>query len=545
MMSQQKSNQFIKIACICLLMLIQVDGFGQRFGLSDFCQVNVHDPAFLNIGRRDVINATVRIQAGGYCSGTLINRNTGDNDVGFYILTAKHCVDDLNFDNTFTIVFNYQSPDAENNSVPISNRGNSNSQSTSLTDDDHEYRHRTRLRLVGQYTWGDMALLEILTPVPPHFNITYSGWNPSRFNSFSIGGGPVIPAPIVGIHHPRGDIKKISGIQEYLWLETPIATGCYTITTIIDVLFGWLWGNSVSTSVICNYVDNPWLNVPFYSYGVVQPGSSGSGIFNSFNRNFGVLSGGLGTCEFPVLEFYGKLHANYSNANMKNTFNPPNNVWVDLWGMDSRKIDCYDDLELPGAPGVSGEYFPANHYQPSNFIRLASRNSITATQPITVHSGAEYEFTAPNTITLGADFTAQAGSTFTAVNGGCPEGKTTNNLIDQLKEKVLGKQLPRQILFDESKYLSEADLGEDIGELMQIYPIPSNGLFTITMNESLEASDLVVTIMDIAGKTTMAKLATTGKTNTYSLDLTSFSKGVYTVKLTIGRQEIRKKVLIE
>jgi len=31
--------------------------------------------------------------------------------------------------------------------------------------------------------WGDFAMFEILTPVPPHFNIAYAGWNPNKFNN--------------------------------------------------------------------------------------------------------------------------------------------------------------------------------------------------------------------------------------------------------------------------------------------------------------------------------------------------------------------------
>jgi len=364
--------------------------FPQSWSQSGSCQVNVNDPSYLNhlAGRQGIISATVKLGIDGECTGTLVNRNTSNSELGFYILTAKHCINGLDFNESHTIYFNYQSPDANSGSTPSSNRGIRDIQSKALIDEGYEYRHQTLLRLVADFTWGDMALIEILTPVPPHFNLTHAGWNPSRFNGSVL--PPLLPSPLAAIHHPRGDIKKISGVNTVFWLETPIATGCYTITTIIDVLFGWIWGNSVSTSVICNYVDNPWLSVPLYQYGVVENGSSGSGIFNISNQAFGVLSGGLGTCNVPILEFYGKLHANYSNQSVKNALNPNHNVWVDLFGMSERKITQYENLNLPGSEGVSGYFFPANHYQSENKIVLFASNNISTTQPITIFTGADY-----------------------------------------------------------------------------------------------------------------------------------------------------------
>jgi hypothetical protein len=109
-------------------------------------------------------------------------------------------------------------------------------------------------------------MYEIIIPLPPHFNYGYAGWSPSRFWVLANSGPlnlPLPPTRIVSFHHSNADIKKISGYGQLLWTETPIATSCYTITQIIDIAFGWLWGHSVSTQVICNYVDNPFITIPF------------------------------------------------------------------------------------------------------------------------------------------------------------------------------------------------------------------------------------------------------------------------------------------
>jgi len=182
--------------------------------------------------------------------------------------------------------------------------------------------------------------------------------------------------------------------------------------------------------VICNYVDNPWLEIPWWVYGTSEDGSSGSGLFNTGNRQIGTLGGGLSGCVFSALDHYGKLHANYPKASVKNTLNPSHSLGVDLAGMDARKISCYEHLILPGEPGVSGQYFPANHYRAQNKIVLQANDRIETTQYIYVHPDADYEFRAGNSITLNPPFVAAAGSNFLATISPCPSNKTDDAVID-------------------------------------------------------------------------------------------------------------------
>jgi len=444
----------------------------QQWQDSGDCHHNANDFSLANFNRNNAISSTVKLKLTQFgsdevfdfsnlCSGTLINRNTNDNEVGFFVLTANHCLDETDFNAEHIVYFNYQSPDEDDSTIQISNRGIINAQSLFLTDNGYQYYHKTHLRLVNRFVWGDLALIEILTPVPPHFNVTYAGWNPSKFYNgleFGITNPFQLPTKYVGVHHPQGDIKKINGINYIGWLETPIATGCYTITTIIDVLFGWIWSNSVSTSVICKYVDNPWLHIQIFQYGITEDGSSGSGIFNQDNQLIGVLSGGLGSCSVPIQKSYGKLHANYSNASIKNVLNPDNDVWVDLFGMRSRKIKCYDELTLPGAPGVSGQYFPANHYQSQNRIVLQSLSDITIVDDITIHSGADYILKANDNVEIegnlivdpNADFAIEVGNPNCFDTNRATVSATEQMVIDRLKQI----HLPEEQIFDIGKYIN-------------------------------------------------------------------------------------------
>jgi len=173
-------------------------------------------------------------------------------------------------------------------------------------------------------------------------------------------------------------------------------------------------------------MDNPWFTVLGWQHGTTEPGSSGSGMFNRNNKQIGVLSWGFASCDPAFFDNYGKFRSNYFKKSIKNTLNPDNDLGVDLVGIDSRKINCYDNLDLPGAPGVSGHYFPANHYQPTNIIVLQANNNITTTQPIRVYNGADYRFRAGGNITIGPGFVAEQGSNVTFEIQGCNASKEEN-----------------------------------------------------------------------------------------------------------------------
>ncbi len=519
----------------------------QSWGQAGDCEVNVNNPNYANLPLREgTISATVKLYIHGtsgdwVCSGTLINRNTSDDNVGYYILTAKHCMDGIDYNANHFVIFNYQSPDENNNSTPNSNRGVALGQSTSLTDNRYEYSLSTKLRLVNSFTWGDIALFEILTPIPPQFNVTYAGWNPSSF-------GTVIstdhnPTDFYGVSHPKGDIKKISGTNSILWLQTPIATGCYTITTIIDVLFGWIWGHRSSTKVICNYVDNPWLTIADWQYGIVENGSSGSGLFCLDNSLIGVLSGSLATCDFKALSTYGKLHANYSNASIKNTLNPSHDVWVDQYGLGERKIAAYDNLVLPGA---NGNYFPANHYQSNNKVTLYANNSITTTQPLTIYSGADYDFIAGTSITLGAGFTVQAGANFSAKIGSSGSLKRAKLALEQdIIEKMHSIELPKYKKFEIEKYLQKEDRIDENIQISEIYPNPNDGIFKFKLTSEILKAHLHIELINVQGQIIYENKILFEHSAEININKPDIPKGLYILKITGNKAMINKKVIIE
>jgi V8-like Glu-specific endopeptidase len=487
------------IVIIALFSLITIHAQTNRFGSAATNNVNVKDTYYQNEERKDIIDATFRIEFTrtdgiSYCTGTLINRNTTDNNIGYYFISARHCLytnngtGDYVFDENADhyLVLNYQSPTSNNESTPMSNRGIDNYPSTSLTDNGLEYIHKTKLRLVDKFFWGDFALFEILTPIPPHFNVSYAGWEPRRLGSITnIPIGDLYPTALVGIQHPRGDIKKISGSTNMFWLEDPVSSGCYIVTTVIDFLFGWIWGNSASTQVVCNYVDNPWLSV-IWTYGLTEPGSSGSGLFGPDNKLIGVLSGGL--------EFYGKFHANYYNASIKNVLNPSNNIWIDHSGLSGRRISLYDNLELPGGNYPEAYYFPANHYQSENKIVLRARNNIITNKPITILAGSDYEFIAGNSITLKDNFIIKEGATFKASISNSQQNirKEDNNEQTNLQNKILQRLI--NIKLPSLKKSTENNVFSNNSNVrIKFYPNPASDVLFIEFGKDAEKIELFTT----------------------------------------------------
>lgn len=160
------------------------------YGQSGNCEVNVNCDEGQNWQNEK--NAVAMILVNGYrvCSGSLVNTTANDHRPLF--LTANHCLDghDAVTNNSpnlnhWSFYWHYEAPTCTN-AVPIT-------------------RSTTGARLVANNLISDFALLDLTgtnsnprhrTDVTPY----YLGWD--RSGDAGTGG--------VGIHHPNGDVKKIS-----------------------------------------------------------------------------------------------------------------------------------------------------------------------------------------------------------------------------------------------------------------------------------------------------------------------------------------------
>lgn len=271
---------------------------------SDACQVNVNCAPEGN-NWQDEKRGVARIlvvspEGSGYCSGSLVN-NTAQ-DCKPYFLTALHCgvgTTTSQF-NQWKFYFGYEAPTCTN-------------PSSAGTLDDHIITgclKKASSNDGGGDTGSDFLLVQlgsasneaatVTTLKSASFNAYWNGWDA---NNTTTNNG-------VGIHHPSGDIKKIS-----------------TFTSNLSTS-GWN-GNGLQS-----HWQLSWAGTA-NGHGVTEGGSSGSPLFtyNGGNsRIVGTLTGGSSYCTATSSpDFYGKMSYHWqSNTTAGNiplkTFLDPGNT---------------------------------------------------------------------------------------------------------------------------------------------------------------------------------------------------------------------------
>ncbi len=246
--------------------------FNEERGYGDSGSCNNNVACSVGDDWRDEIRSVAMILTSGgsrLCTGSLINNAT--QDLSPYFLTANHC---LGGNNSWIFMFNYESPQCSNQNGP-----------TNMTVSGSS--------LLASSSTSDVALLLLNETPPQDYNVHYAGWDVS-------GSTPSIP---VGIHHPSGDIKKIS----------------------------FDYDNASNSG---NYWD-----VDSWDDGTTEPGSSGSPLFDGqTHRIIGQLYGGVASCTNFGYDTYGKTSVSW-NLGLSDYLDP-NNTGLSY-------IDGIDAIDLP------------------------------------------------------------------------------------------------------------------------------------------------------------------------------------------------------
>jgi len=219
------------------------------------CNIDVNcRPEYAELARAV---ARISFETGGggaLCSGTVLN--TRNSSFIPYFMTAAHCISTDAEARTVEAFFLYQSQSC-NGPAP--------------TAASIKRALGARYMAGSSLEAGDFTLLR-LNSVPD--GTIFAGWNPGEHP-----GG----AAVTGIHHPTGDLKKISfgARAESIASRSRPAQNFYTIN---------------------------------WREGVTEGGSSGSGIFNDQNQIVGMLSGGprppagQTECDLrPAFDWYGRF----------------------------------------------------------------------------------------------------------------------------------------------------------------------------------------------------------------------------------------------
>ncbi|MBO4581771.1 MAG: trypsin-like peptidase domain-containing protein [Bacteroidales bacterium] len=265
------------------------------WGDSDDCNIDINCPQGSNmqIQKRAVVLILRYNYA--HCTGTLMNNVRQDGTP--YLLTANHCVEGYEGSlSRFVFVFNYEAVSC-----------NSSQQATVYSING--------ATCLARYAHSDFCLL-LLSSVPTQeMTPYYAGWNARS----------ELPVSAVGIHHPSGDMKKIS---------------------VADNKFSY-------SKYETDFPNNTHIQL-YWAQGTTEGGSSGSPLFNQDKLVVGQLEGGYAGCDFQEGEdLYGRLAYSWTNNNNSSA---------------SKRLDCWLDADSTGTLVLQG-------YDPYDTLGVHSPNS--------------------------------------------------------------------------------------------------------------------------------------------------------------------------
>jgi len=229
-----------------------ISSLEKGYGDSGSCNINVNCPQ--GADWQTIKTSVVKILDGGFdhCTGTMVNNVR--QDCTPYFLTADHC---SGGEQNWVFYYNWESSGCENELIPLDQSVSGGQKVSGLSS-------------------GDFELLELSAEPPLDYNVYYAGWNAEN-----------VAAPrSTCIHHPEGDIKKISFNHDAL------VSGTFTGTP------------------------NSHWEVTEWEEGTTEPGSSGSAIFDENQRIVGMLSGGNASCvNSNGFDVYGKMSYGWNQGN--------------------------------------------------------------------------------------------------------------------------------------------------------------------------------------------------------------------------------------
>ncbi len=214
-----------------------------EFGCSQPCEIDINcvEGTGWQLGKRSVVRVSTPTQ---YCTGVLLNNTAYDGDP--LLLTAKHCIENNSQAAKAVFDFNYESPSCY---------GGDGSLDMSISG--------AKLLAVGDSIDFSLVLLSV-TP-PGSFDAYYAGWDLE----------PGQTSGTTTIHHPEGDVKKISSD---LHAPSSTTTQSQIPADFKEFLYFSFW----------------WIKE--WDSGSTEQGSSGSPLFNAEKQVIGVLSWGYARC---------------------------------------------------------------------------------------------------------------------------------------------------------------------------------------------------------------------------------------------------------
>ncbi len=262
----------------------QKDG---NFNTSGSCNLNINclEGSIWQEEKRSVVRLSVYYEdeaKWGLCTGVMVNNVKRDGKP--FLITANHCIKNQGEASSVVAVFNYESPFCDGLLDGFVNQSVSGAELKAANGN------------------IDFSLSQLSKAPPMNYQPYYAGWN-------MLG---TTPQNTVSIHHPSGDVKKISVDND---------------SPVTGTLPGF------------GYDDDVFWNILVWDIGTTELGSSGAPLFDRNHFLVGTLVGGEASCANSVNDYYQKISEawqNYAPANeqLKAWLDPEGTGTPFLSGMD-------------------------------------------------------------------------------------------------------------------------------------------------------------------------------------------------------------------
>jgi lysyl endopeptidase len=311
---------------------LDLDEYAKGLNTSGDCNVDVNCP--LGQGWEYQRNSVaMMMNGGGFCTGSLVNNTTGT--IIPYFMSARHCGTNPT---NWVFRFRWEAPVGQTSCATIANSGNG-----------PQTMNVNGATLRADNNTSDFVLVELNSAPNPTWGIYYNGWDNSDASNAT---------NATGIHHPDGDIKKICREEQPL----------------------------TQTTTAFNGAQNRVWTVADWDYGVTEPGSSGSPLFNQDKRMIGVLSGGgaacTGTTDNNLSDIYGRFGYAWNNGTtpakrLKEWLDPNNTGAILIDGVDPAVGNDTLDAALSALTGIPNSSCSAS-FNPSFKIFNTGLNNLNA-----------------------------------------------------------------------------------------------------------------------------------------------------------------------